>query len=317
MAQTRHATLRAVEPVRDPAMKLDDLRAFIRVAEFGNISQAAVSLGLTQPSVSRLLAALEHELGGPLFHRTGRGVELTEAGQVALPRARALVVGAEQLVADMRDFGQAPSGVVRVALLPWMMHRIAGDLYDEVRRAYPGIVLRMAEGLSGRNEEGLAEGRIDIALIGRYRATPARGEEVLIDSHLALISSRGTAAAASKTIPFRELAGFALVLPSNQHRLRMAVNAVARARHVSLNVVAEADSYEAQKAIASRQGCCMVLSPETAQREVASGQFQARTIVAPRMPRLVVMSTTTHRPLSRAAREVAGVLRRLVRRAAR
>jgi hypothetical protein len=56
----------------------------------------------------------------------------------------------------------------------------------------------------------------------------------------------------------------------------------------------------------------MVLSPQTAQREVASGLFQARDITNPTMPRLVVMSTTTHRPLSRAAREVAGIVRRLV-----
>ncbi|MBL8289216.1 MAG: LysR family transcriptional regulator [Rubrivivax sp.] len=296
-------------------MRLEDLRAFIRVAESGSISQAALGLGLTQPSVSRLLAALEEECGTRLFHRTGRGVQLTEAGQAALPKARAIVLDADRLVVDMRDFGQSPSGVVTVALLPWMMQRIAGDLYDEVRRAYPRIVLRMAEGLSSRNEEGLADGRIDIALIGRYRATPARGEEVLIDSQLALISPRRPEAV-PKTIAFRDLASIPLVLPSTQHRLRAAVEAVARSRRVHLNVVAEADSYEAQKAIVRRQGCCMLLSPETAQHDVAGGQFHAREIIQPRMPRLVVMSTTTHRPLSRAARGVAAIVRRLVRKAA-
>jgi DNA-binding transcriptional LysR family regulator len=292
-------------------MELKDLRALVRVAEFGNISQAAVSLGLTQSSVSRIVAALEHEFGSRLFHRTGRGVALTETGQAALSRAKSIVFHCDQLVVDIRDFGQAPSGVVTVALLPWMMHAIAGDLFDEVRRIYPGITLHMIEGFSGRNEEWLADGRADIALIGRYRKGAARGEEILIASHLSLIGPR-SAEAEPETVSFRDLAHVPLVLPSIPHGLRVAVNAQARRQRIKLNVVAEADSFEAQKAIVSRQGCNMVLSPQTAQREVASGLFQARDITNPTMPRLVVMSTTTHRPLSRAAREVAGIVRRLV-----
>jgi LysR family nitrogen assimilation transcriptional regulator len=292
-------------------MELKDLRAFVRVAEFANISQAAVSLGLTQSSVSRIIAALERDFGSPLFYRTGRGVALTETGQAALPKARSILVSSDQLIVDIRDFGQAPSGVVTVALLPWMMHNIAGDLFDEVRRTYPGITLRMIEGFSGRNEEWLADGRADIALIGRYRRTGSRGEEVLISSHLSLVGPRSRNAE-HPTITFRELAKVPLVLPSTPHGLRVAVNAMARSKRIKMNVVAEADSFEAQKAIVSRQGCFMVLSPETGERELASGVFQAREIVDPNMPRLVVMSTTTHRPLSRAAREVAGIVRRLV-----
>jgi LysR family transcriptional regulator, nitrogen assimilation regulatory protein len=296
-------------------MELKDLRAFARVAEVGSISQAAISLGLTQSSVSRIIAALEREFGSPLFYRTGRGVALTETGQAAVAKARNIVLNCDQLIVDIRDFGQAPSGVVTVAMLPWMMHSIAGDLFDEVRKTYPGVTLRMIEGFSGRNEEWLADGRADIALIGRYRKTASRGEEVLISSHLSLVGPR-SADAALPTITFRELAKVPLVLPSVPHGLRVAVNAVARSKRLKMNVVAEADSFEAQKAVMSRQGCFMVLSPQTVGRELASGVFHLREIVEPKMPRLVVMSTTTHRPLSRAAREVAVIVRRLVRSAA-
>ncbi|HWP11584.1 MAG TPA: LysR substrate-binding domain-containing protein, partial [Ramlibacter sp.] len=211
----------------------------------------------------------------------------------------------------------APSGVVTVALLPWMMHSIAGDLFDSVRKTYPGITLRMIEGFSGRNEELLADGRADIALIGRYRKTASRGEEVLISTHLSLVGPRQKEVAGlPPTITFRELAKVPLVLPSMPHGLRVAINAVARHKRLKMNVVAEADSSEAQKAIMSRQGCFMVLSPQTVGRELARGTLHAREIVEPRVPRLVVMSTTTHRPLSRAAREVAGIVRKLVREAA-
>jgi len=292
-------------------MELKNLRAFVRVAESGSISQAAFALGITQSSVSRIVASLEREMGGPLFHRTGRGVALTRTGTTAIARARSILRECDQLVADVRDIGAAPSGVVNVALLPWMMHRIAGDLYDGIRTAYPHIVLRMIEGFSARNEEWLADGRTDIALIGRYRAAPARGEELLISSCLALVGpGRGDARVA--TVGFRDLAGVPLVLPSLPHGLRVVLNAVAHRKRMKLDIVAEADSFEAQKAIVSRQGCFMVLSPETFQRELAQGAFHSRQIVDPILPRLVVMMTTTHRPLTRAARAVAGVVRKLV-----
>jgi DNA-binding transcriptional LysR family regulator len=293
-------------------VELKDLRTFVQVAEFGNISHAAFALGLTQSSVSRIVAGLEEEMGGPLFHRTGRGVTLTETGEAAVGRARTILRDCDRLVADVRDVGASPSGDVSVALLPWMMHRIAGDLYDHIRTRHPRIVLRMIEGFSGRNEEYLADGRADIALIGRYRAAPARGEELLISSHLALVGP-GRSESGARTVPFRRLAEIPLVLPSLPHGLRIALNAMARRRHVKLNIVAEADSFEAQKAIVSRQGCCMVLSPQTFQRELSQGAFHSRQIVEPAMPRLVVMMTTTHRPLTRAARAVAAALRMLVK----
>ncbi len=291
-------------------MELKALRTFVKVAEFRNISQAALSLGLTQSSVSRIIAALERDIGNPLFYRTGRGVTLTETGEAAFARARSILVNCEQLLADMRDFGQAPSGVVSLAMLPSLIRSIAGDLFEEVRRTHPRITLRVMEGLSGRIEEWLADGRADIALLSRYRKVRASREEILTASHLSLVGRR-SAESARDTITFRQAARVPLVLPSNPNGLRAAVNAVARSLQVKLNVVAEADSFEAQKAIVNRQGCFMVLSPQTVDRELASGLFHSRIIVDPEVTRLVVMSTTTHRPLSRATRQVASIIRRL------
>jgi len=235
-------------------MEFKDLRTFVRVAELGNITHAAFALGLTQSSVSRILAGLEDELGSPLFHRTGRGVSLTESGQAALGRASNILRDCDQLMAEVRDSGASPSGVVTIALLPWMMDRIAGDLYDEVRTAYPRIVLRMVEGFSSRNEEWLADGRADIALMGRYRAQSARGEELLISSSLALVGPPEGAPRAS-TITLRQLAGVPLVVPSRPHGLRVALDAAARRKRLTMNIVAEADSFQAQQAIVRRQGC--------------------------------------------------------------
>ena len=72
---------------------LEPLSVFVTSADLKSFSKAAVALGLSQPSVSRPIADLETRLGGPLFYRTGRGVALTELGEILLPRAKARTRG--------------------------------------------------------------------------------------------------------------------------------------------------------------------------------------------------------------------------------
>jgi len=292
-------------------MDIKALRAFVEVAQFRNISLAAISLGITQPSLSRIIGALETEFGGTLFHRTGRGVSLTPLGEAALPRARGLLAESEQLRADMRELGRSPAGNVTLAMLPSLMRAIAGDLYEEVHRSYPGVRLRMLEGFGNQIEEWLADGRTDIALLSRYRVRKDDHGEVITTSNLMLVG-RPEPVRGRGTVKFSRLAGLPLVLPAPPNGLRIAVEDTARHLHFKPQVVVEADSLEAQKAIVSRGGCYAVLSPQTVQREVAAGLLQARPIVDPMLPRLVVMLTTTRHPLGRAAREVGHIARRLM-----
>lgn len=72
-------------------MEFNSLKAFIAVAESASFTEASERLFLTQPAVSKRIAALELELGAPLFDRIGRTVTLTEAGETLLPRARRIL----------------------------------------------------------------------------------------------------------------------------------------------------------------------------------------------------------------------------------
>ncbi|HAN28464.1 MAG TPA: LysR family transcriptional regulator, partial [Haliea salexigens] len=85
-------------------MDLQNLQAFLLVAEEGSFSLAAERLHLTQPAVSKRIALLEQGLGSALFDRIGRHTSLTEAGQALLPHARAItqqLLGAERAVRDL------------------------------------------------------------------------------------------------------------------------------------------------------------------------------------------------------------------------
>lgn len=94
--------------------RLDAYRLFVRAAETGAISRAAREMGLAQPAASRLLGALEQRLGARLFARSTRRLALTEAGRLALDRARALLAEAEGLESAVRGLDRAPAGLLRL-----------------------------------------------------------------------------------------------------------------------------------------------------------------------------------------------------------
>lgn len=286
------------------------LRAVVRVADAGSISQAAISLGLTQSFLSRVIAGVEREVGAALFHRTGRGVALTEIGEELLPRARQVVGACDELVAEARERGREPAGLVTVALMPTLTSAVAEPLFDRLRSEHPGIKLRMLEGFSANISSWLAEGRADLGLVSRYGRTVSRGDEVLSTSNLMLIGRPGEIPP-GRSVRFAELAKGPLVLPAHPNGTRVAIDRAAHRAGVRLDIVVEADSLEAQKALVLRQGCRTVSDPKTFAKEIAGGEMGALPITHPSIERRVVISTTTHHPLGRAARLVATTIRRL------
>ena len=103
-------------------MDLDRLKIFVQVAELGSLSKAASVTGVPQSAISRKITALEQDCSGRLFHRTGRGVTLTEFGQRVLPRIKALIDDAQQLSDDLKSSAGVPAGTVRIGFLPSLTH---------------------------------------------------------------------------------------------------------------------------------------------------------------------------------------------------
>ena len=95
--------------------RLVALRAFVRTARSGSLSRAGRELGLSQPSISRILAALERQVGAALLLRTTRAVTLTDAGADYLARIEPLLAALEEADHAARGTGEL-RGVLRIAL---------------------------------------------------------------------------------------------------------------------------------------------------------------------------------------------------------
>ena len=85
-------------------MELEQLRVFLAAAEAGGFSPAARALYVSHPTVSRTVAALERELGTPLFVRSNRTQTLTGAGRVLADEARGLLMQAERVKQTLAEY---------------------------------------------------------------------------------------------------------------------------------------------------------------------------------------------------------------------
>lgn len=95
--------------------RIDAMRLFIRVADAGSFSRAAADLSIGQPTVSRRIQDLEHQLGAELFHRTTRALSFTEAGERFYKRAQDILSEFDEAEAEARGLDKEPVGMLRIS----------------------------------------------------------------------------------------------------------------------------------------------------------------------------------------------------------
>ena len=104
-------------------MNLKQIEYFVRVAEFGSFTRAAEVLDVAQPALSRQVRQLEVDLRENLLVRTGRGVQLTEAGKLLLEHGQGLL---RQLAAP-HDVGSGAGGAIRGRVVVGLLRGLADD----------------------------------------------------------------------------------------------------------------------------------------------------------------------------------------------
>lgn len=122
----------------------NQIRIFQSIAREGNISSAARKLEITPPSVSKALKLLEAHIGHPLFVRTTRRIELTDAGQQLLEQTSAAVASLEKSLESIRDQNQEPSGLVRITLSRFAYLLVLKPAMAAFCQQYPGIQLEIS-----------------------------------------------------------------------------------------------------------------------------------------------------------------------------
>lgn len=296
---------------------LNQLRIFTSVCETNSFTQSAVAMGVAQPTVSRIIKEMEEDWGGQLFYRTGRGVTLSELGEVARNRAQALLQEADQFAEDMRAFSREPKGMVSLGVSPSLAPTLVPAFVNDLKENLPGIRLSIREGFSDQIERWRVAGAVDVGIFSNFRTLDGEGDvdttPALFASNLVLVAP-ATGAPLPAQVQFDDLEKYPLAMPAAPNGLRNIFEDIARRRNMFLDVAIESNSLVVQKQLCLGCGCFLIKAPETIEDEIDAGIYQASPICDPSIQRYLQLSTTQQRPLSRAAREVASRMTAILKR---
>jgi DNA-binding transcriptional LysR family regulator len=219
-------------------MELRHLRYFVAIAEERSFTRAAERLWIAQPGLSTQIRRLEAELGVQLFERHPRGVDLTDAGELFLERARAALAAADAARATGHDLEAGLVGTIRLGIGTEADWGPGLGLLDAFGRDYPDIELTVFESYGGTLVRDLHDARLEAVIVPSFFASAelARmplGHErwhVLAGPSHRLAGERGPVAAS-------ELNGERLVLTA--HRDGAAYDRVVTETLTGLGVAAE------------------------------------------------------------------------------
>jgi len=297
-------------------MNLTQLRYFVRVAEMGSFSKAAIELDVAQPALSRQVRLLETDLRVTLLQRTGRGVLLTDAGKRLFEHA----VGILQLVARAReDLGEnrdEATGRIVVGLPPSMGRMLTLPLVDQFKRTMPKARLAIVEGLSAHIVEWISTGRVDLGLIHNPHANPAIETLHVLDEPLCLISAAKAPARPAKrgagALRFAELATLPLVVPEQTHAIRRLLETQAALAGLKLNIAYEVSSVQAILELVRHGHGHAVLAPSAV---VASGlgtSLRVRPLAEQALTSTLCIAVSAHKPATPLVRQASRLLGELV-----
>jgi DNA-binding transcriptional LysR family regulator len=149
------------------------LQIFREVARRGTISGAAQALWMTQPAVSRQIAALERESGAQLFNRAARGVTLTEAGRVVLDHADAIAGHLAAAEAKLGDLAELRTGRLRIGTFPTAGATVLLDALTRFHERHVEVELAVLEAPSSACLARLRGGELDLAVV--FDSDPEQG----------------------------------------------------------------------------------------------------------------------------------------------
>jgi len=286
-------------------------KLFIDAAELGSLSKVAVAYGTSQPHISRQISGLEHECGGRLFQRTGRGVVLTELGQRVAPRIRAWVATTEQLANDVRTSAGTPIGTVRIGSLPSTAHPLVTTLYYRLKKRYPLIQLSVREGQGAQLETWLEDGSVDLAILYRTSPSPKNGDTYLVETPTYLVGAEGDKLTSRPTVPFAALHNLPLVLFCRPSTWRNRLEQLSNEQGISLNVALEADSLSLQTQVVADGNIYALLGPYAIAAASRNCRLQSSKIVNPSISRHIALAMSRHGEMTLACRTVMQITREI------
>ncbi len=242
-------------------MDINNLQAFIEVAEKKSFSRSAESMKLTQPAVSKRIASLEAELASRLFDRVGRRVHLTEAGKVLLPSALKISSEVARIENELSSLGKEVGGKLSIGVAEHVSLDKLGMILRSYKTAYPDVDIDMLFAKSTNSFADVESGRLDMCLcavcelqaINEFDARVA-GIEVWKE-RLQVVVERDhplqNAGRQNGGLTIEDLARYPGILPEQYCAVRKSIDRLFASRNVEANIAMEAVDFPTTRSMAA------------------------------------------------------------------
>lgn len=294
-------------------MDLKQIEYFVRVAELGSFTRAAVVLNIAQPALSRQVRLLEVELRQNLLVRNGRGAVPTEAGKLLLEHGRGILHQVERAREELGRVRGALAGRVAIGLPTSVARVMTVPLTRAFRNELPEVRLSISEGLSGTILGGLNSGHLDLVVL--YNAQPSRETDVahLLDEDLVLVRARPPGLLEDPPpgpIALSEVAQLPLVIPTRPNAIRMHVESEMAQIGCTPQVALEIDGVSAILDLVADGAGCAVLSRNALLNSPRPSAYTAQAIGIPPLRIALSLATSLQRPSTQVQKAALDLVRR-------
>lgn len=283
------------------AVRLNQLRYFVAVADARNFTRAAEALHLAQPSLSTQVRNLEKELGTPLLDRARNNLSLTPAGEVLLPLARRILADVEGARLQVRELANLERGRVRIGATPSLARVLLPAAVSGFASDYPGVEILIEERGSRGLVRQLADGALDVAfvIVPLHTGDPSLVTRPLLAEPLVGVVSRQDRAWRGRSdTTLTELLQRPLVMAPEGFDLRVSVQSACRELGLEPAVAVQAGSLDALLALVASG-----VGPSVVPGMVVDGHRGLRRLrlVDPPLERSVAVAHRRDVPLSATA----------------
>lgn len=262
-------------------MRIEQLQAFLAVAETGSFGQAARKCEITQSTVSRQIQSLEAELGLPLFHRTAQA-KLTLGGEHLLPRARKICQEWESATQELADLMAGKQPELCVAAIHSVCAHYLPPVLQKFCRDYPEVQLRVTALGSDRALKVLRDGLVDVAIVMNNRfltASPEMVVDVLYEERVEVLMASNHPLTQYEQVPWSELIKYPQVVFKDGYGMQRLVQERFARQGTKLRAVMELNTLDAFRGVV-RQGELIALLPESALVEARTDSTLAIRAIA-------------------------------------
>lgn len=283
-------------------MDILHLSYFLEVARQKSFTKASQTLRVSQPSISKVIKTLENELNVTLLERTGREIELTDAGKAVFEKAQHVVLEFQDLTSELGEIFNLQRGEITIGLPPMVGARFFPKVIGLFRQTYPHIQIKLIEVGSKQIEIGVEEGTLDIGVI----ALPASldGLEIFsfVNEALCIVLYRDHPLAEKPELTLSDLKEEPFVLYKEDFSLYDHILDQCQARGFRPAIACQSSQWDfIGEMVGAKLG--IALLPETICKELDKERFRCIPLTDPVIPWKLAIIRKKNRYLSFAARE--------------